>query len=170
MRYLLTLGMLFIAFIASADDVVWFDTDTGYVTNYQRSINAEKTIEPGNDYVVVSSDNASNVKALRTLIKSVISIYLIHDNGVIREMTQQEKAVRDQEFADVMIANYRTDAKQKMNAIGGDGIFLRAMLEVLIEQINILRSAHSYTLDPIDLEGVISRIKTIIDSRDVNVR
>ena len=86
--------------------------------------------------VVIYQDDTS-ILAHRALIQSVPAKYLIHEAGVIREMTSGEKAVVDSEISAAAKAISKTDAKNSID--GNIGYDKRALAKVLVDEINVLR-------------------------------
>jgi len=65
--------------------------------------------------------------------------YWRHDAGEIRDMDAGEKAARDAEIAAQWLANKRAGAQAIMLADGPQGASKRAIAEMTIREINILR-------------------------------
>jgi hypothetical protein len=70
-------------------------------------------------------------------------MYWRHDAGVIRDMDSVEKSALDAEIAAALLASRRDGAKAAVDLPGVEGYKLRAVVELMIREINVLRAQHS---------------------------
>lgn len=87
---------------------------------------------------------------------------MIHDNGIVREMTQGEKDTRDAARQSKDILDYRQLAKEYFN----ENKVMREALKLLLNEINILRIADS--LPTRTNKQFFDAIITKIDNGDVD--
>ena len=67
-------------------------------------------------------------------------LYWRHDTGVIRDMNVAEKAGLDAEIEAQRIIDTRGFANEEMLALSGEGVRLRAVADMLLRELNILRT------------------------------
>lgn len=90
--------------------------------------------------------------------------YLIVEGGILREMTTEEKAIVDTEQAAAMEASVKNGAKQLATADDENGRLLRALLDIMLDEINTLRALHS--LPARTLSQLKTQLAGRIDSGD----
>ncbi len=91
-------------------------------------------------------------------VANVKPIYWKETSGVFTEMTLTEKGVKNAEIAAAKADHDRSTAKHRI----GDEPVLRALAEVVMDEINILRSKHS--LAARTLSQLVTAIKNKIDA------
>ena len=84
---------------------------------------------------VINPDTSGNVEPI---------LYWRHDAGAIRDMNQTEKDALDLEIANAALAAARDGAKAGIDLSGQEGVKLRAVVELMIREINILRAEHAF--------------------------
>jgi len=131
-------------------NVVIFDEVTNRVLQYLKSVNTPDYSSRGD--AIVNPD-VSGLSADKK--------YWIHSGGSIREMTPAEKqAVNDTEIVKD-IADRRSEANN--NLIGREGQVIRALAEVVMDEINILRDLQKPSLPLRTLTQLKNAIKKKID-------
>jgi hypothetical protein len=116
---------------------------------------------PSRDSTTISG---TFIKVTRAVLNSIINKYFKVSSGVVIEMTQQEKDDLDADEASTLDTNQRTSAKAQFDGVGG--LALRALCEIIISELNILRTTHS--LADRTLAQLKSSIQSKIDSGDVD--
>lgn len=137
-------------------NVVIYDTGDNHVLRYLRSVNTPDYSER-ND-VVINPD-----------LSAVIGIalkYWKHDNGSIVEMSQAEKDALDAAEQAAFELTVRTGSKAYMDNFNDFGLILRAMVSIMMKEINILRTEHS--LANRTFSQLKTQIKSEVDSGDVD--
>ena len=74
---------------------------------------------------------------IKNLLQSIEQKYLKILNGFPVEMSSQEKVDVDNALAALLELNYRTDQKNNYN--GSQGVYLRALIDILIKELNDTR-------------------------------
>lgn len=82
------------------------------------------------------------------------------------EMTQIEKDAVDVVDASAILSSQRNGAKSRFNGMNPESLAFRATMEIIRDEINILRSLHG--LPPRTLSQLKTAIKNKIDSGDID--
>lgn len=120
-------------------DIIKYDTVTNWAKQYIPSQDPSGYVGQ-NDVLIFEDTTPQTVEQLRTLIGTVPVKYLIViGNPQVREMTIQEKAAVDAAIAAALLAERRLGAKNLFDAIDLYGRILRAVVALVVDEINILR-------------------------------
>jgi len=84
--------------------------------------------------VVINPDTSGNVEEMR---------YWRHDAGAIRDMDAGEKAAFDAEIDAALLAANRAGSKAVIDVSNVEGFKIRAIVELMIREVNILRAQHT---------------------------
>jgi len=128
----------------------------GRVTQYLPSVNT-----PDYDSVVdkiVSPD--------LTAVAGVPLKYWVEKNGDIEEMSVPQKAAIDDAEAAERDLGIRSDAKENLDVLNSPGLVLRALADVIKDEINILRAEHGFA--DRTLVQLRTAIKNKVDSGDAD--
>ena len=121
-------------------DIIKYDTVTNWAKQYISSQDPIGYIGQ-NDVLIFEDTTAQTVAELRTFLETVPVKYLIViGNPQVREMTTQEKAAVDAALAAALLAERRAGAKNLFDAVDILGRVLRAVIVLVIDEINILRT------------------------------
>jgi len=136
-------------------NVVIYDEATNQVKRYLKSVNTPEYVGRTDVVIFDKSNPPSNLD----ILTNIPIQYWKHNNGSIVEMTTAEKtAIDDEELAQAII-DKRNEANQKL--ITDEGQLTRAFVEIVMNEINILRAEHS--LPPRTLKQLKNAIKKKID-------
>lgn len=115
-------------------DYVYHDgVDTGKFVKYVPSIDPSQA---GANSVEISG---ANTASQRSLVASLPSKYLKIVNGLATEKTQQEKDSADAAEAAALLTSLRNGAKTIVDSLGSDAKVLRAVLLLILDELNDLR-------------------------------
>lgn len=121
-------------------DIIRYDTVTNWAKQYIASQDPS-SFSGQNDVLIFEDTTPQTVSDLRTLLQTVPVKYLIViGSPQVREMTTQEKAAVDAAIAAASLAERRTGAKNLFDAIDLWGRVLRAIVVLIIDELNILRT------------------------------
>lgn len=121
-------------------DIIRYDTVTNWAKQYIPSQDSSGYVGQ-NDVLIFEDTTLQTVSELRTLIETVPVKYLIViGSPQVREMTAQEKAAVDAAIAAASLAERRLGAKNLFDAIDLWGRVLRAIVVLIIDELNILRT------------------------------
>jgi len=154
-KLILTALLLLICSTAQAGISVCYDQDGKVVQHTLRG-----NPIPGCDYY----DGGGNYDTVRNLLKTVQQKYLKKLNNDPVEMSSAEKVAVDDALATFLETQFRMS--QKANFDGSQGVYLRALVKVLLDEINILRSQHSLT--PRTLTQAKTAVQNAIDTKLVD--
>jgi len=118
-----------------SDLIVFFDP----VTSEVLKVSSDARLDPSEyqrnpNYVILTQE--SDMKAVHALRENLPDRYLKNQNGSILEMTASEKTQSDNR----LLLSVRDQAKAVFMSSEHDGNVLRAIVLVLIDEINTLRS------------------------------
>ncbi len=121
-------------------DIVRYDTITNWAKQYIASQDPSGYVSQ-NDILIFEDTTVQTVAELRTLLETVPVRYLIKiGTPQVREMTTQEKAAVDAALAAALLAERRLNAKNIFDALDFWGRILRAIVTLVVDEINILRT------------------------------
>lgn len=141
---------------ANAGNIVIYDTTTYRVNSYKISVNTP--------YYTSRIDVVINPDV--SLLEGIPLRYWKYDNGYIVEMTQGEKDTVDTGIAEAQELGIRTGSIGHVNNFEDIGLLMRALVEVIRDEINILRTEHS--LADRTLQQMKTKIIDEINSGDVD--
>jgi len=153
---LIVLGLLFISSNLFAGTAVFFDVGTNKVTRYiTRGYNEEAT-SPG---ILINPD-------LSALLGIVPQKYWKHESGFIVSMTQIEIDTEVQARFQASSDTIRTNSKLTLYRFNNRDLLLRALADVIKDEINLLRTLHG--MPDRTLKQLKTAIKNKIDSGEAD--
>lgn len=148
-------------------DIIIFDKANNRIKDYIRSV-VDSTYKGRTDVVIFDDANPSEVDNIRNLVKTVDRKYLIHEAGAIREMRQAEKDQVDSDILASQITRIRASAQDQFDGQTVDGQVLRALVKVLLDEINTLRQNPLAVLAPRTLAQAKTAIQNAIQNGEVD--
>lgn len=121
---------------------------------------------PINGCIYYSDQDIAEYNRVNNLISTVGLKYLKVVGGVVTEMSQAEKDAIDTAEANAAEASVRDGAKQGLAGFNSNPLLLRALADIIKDEINILRAEHS--LPDRTLEQLKTAIENRIDSGNVD--
>lgn len=168
MKKILLFTLLVFSFgFVSAGDVVFYSTTTNNVVNARFGISTSRFLDgPG---VITFNGNKSlsdwvNLQNLR--IAEPNFRRWKHIAGTIVEMKQFEKDQIDAAVSVFRDNQIRISAKLKLDGFISDSLFMRALVVIMLDEINLLRVAHSFPIRT--LEQLKLALQNKIDSGDID--
>jgi len=156
MKHFVFLTFLLFPVLAFAGDVVIFDPATDRVTNYIRSAHTPD-FDKRSDVVLNPDLSALSGVPIR---------YWKHSVGAIVEMSAAEKQVVDDAEVAATDALVRTTAKDAIDGFETNPILYRALIKVLLDEINLLRE--QLLLPPRTLSQAKTAIRNAIDGGTID--
>lgn len=144
--------------VAHAGEYICYEEDGG---SYQ--VITEKHYSVNGNHPAASSGNCMKID--RPTFNALTKYHVV-DEGAVREMTQPEKDAFDAVEAEAQDTAMRNDAKAPMDDLNSMALIIRALADIIREEINILRAEHS--LSPRTLQQLKTAIKNKIDSGEVD--
>ena len=134
MKTLILITLLLMPSIASAGISVCFDVD-----NSVKDFSLRGNPMPSCAYYSIGLNGVTQAKydTVRNLLQTVERRYLKKLGNDPVEMSPAEKVAVDDAFAALVETEYRTN--QKANFDGANGVYLRALVKVLLDENNTLR-------------------------------
>lgn len=169
MKKIIILLVVFCASQALAERIVVYDTtSSAVVSSFWGDPIVSQNRERGAVKVLSFDEFDSNLNTILDLLNREIPIrYWLIEADTVREMTQIEKDSVDFAIANTDTLNIRQSAKQQFDGFSQVGLYERAKLKVLLNEINILRNKHS--LADRTLMQFKTAIKNEVDSKNVDV-
>lgn len=121
--------------------VVTYNTGTNRVTAYIPSANSAAYVGQPGTLVEYQGNTISGLSGL--LSGNVPPSDWMHDAGSVREMTAPEKVTRDGEIAASSTTAMRAGGATIVTAAYDHGILFRALVKLIVSELNILRNLHS---------------------------
>jgi len=94
--------------------------------------------------------------------------YWKHENGAIVEYTQAEKTAQDTAGASSAELATRVSAKANLDGFVPDPLFHRALVAVVLDELNVIRAIPNVGLSALTLTSLLSAIDAKVDSGSVD--
>lgn len=100
-----------------------------------------------------------NILELPRVEYQALTKYKVVDGGIVRNMTQTEKDTLTAYEEAQRDLNIRDSAKTEMDGFQSRGLLLRALADIIKDEINVLRAFHSLP------DRTLTQLKTAIQNR-----
>ena len=120
-------------------DYVRYDLINNRVKQLYESV--DPSVVSGQNDILAYDENstAQTIPQLRALFRAIPKKHLKHSGGIVVEMSAAEKAVVDAEIAAAEDAATRSGAKSFIAGFSAQPLLLRALADILKDEINIIR-------------------------------
>ena len=167
-KFILLIFILLISVNAYSASILEYDPlDSlieGRVLWYEISMNTTNFLSDPNDINTLFPNHLLNPDLSN--VDGILKKYWKVVEGDVVEMTQLEKDIIDQDEVNAEDLEIRETAKSRFDGFNSVGLKERAVLELIVEQINILRVNDG--LSVITREQAIQAIKDKIDSGEID--